>query len=100
MIDVLDRVLDRGIVIDAEVNVSLVGLNLVGVEARIVVSCIETYLEYMDDIASTAPASWSRDDREEPPRTPLGPTPDVSNRIAPLLDGPEGPSEPDIWRPE
>lgn len=100
MLDVLDRVLDRGIVIDAEMNVSLIGLNLAGVEARIVVASIETYLEYVDDITGIAPASWSRDDREESPREPPDPTPDVNNRVAPHLDGPEGPSDPDTWRPE
>ena len=35
LIDVLDRVLDKGIVIDAWVRVSLVGIDLVTVEARI-----------------------------------------------------------------
>jgi len=37
LIDVLDRVLDKGIVIDAWVRVSLVGIDLVTIEARIVV---------------------------------------------------------------
>ena len=38
LIDVLDRVLDKGIVIDAWVRVSLVGIDLITVEARIVVA--------------------------------------------------------------
>jgi hypothetical protein len=42
LIDVLDRVLDKGIVIDAYVRVSLVGIDLVSVEARIVVASVET----------------------------------------------------------
>ena len=46
LIDVLDRVLDKGIVIDAYVRVSLVGIDLVSVEARIVVASVETYLRY------------------------------------------------------
>jgi len=37
LIDVLDRVLDKGIVIDAWVRVSLVGIDLITVEARVVV---------------------------------------------------------------
>src|SRR5690606_41784082 len=41
LIDVLDRVLDKGIVIDAYVRVSLVGIDLVSVEARIVVASVE-----------------------------------------------------------
>ena len=45
LIDVLDRVLDKGIVIDAWVRVSLVGIDLITVEARVVVASIDTYLE-------------------------------------------------------
>lgn len=99
MMDVLDRVLDRGIVIDAAVSVHVVGLNLVGVEARIVVSCIETYLEYVDDVASTAPASWSEHDRDA--EVSSGESAHeggaVHNRIRPLLDEAH---DPKIWRPE
>ena len=46
LIDVLDRVLDKGIVIDAWVRVSLVGIDLITVEARVVVASIDTYLQY------------------------------------------------------
>jgi gas vesicle structural protein len=57
LIDVLDRVLDKGIVIDAYVRVSLVGIDLVSVEARIVVASVETYLRYAEAIAVTGQAS-------------------------------------------
>lgn len=50
LVDVLDRVLDKGIVIDAYVRVTLVGIELIGVEARIVVASVETYLKYSDQI--------------------------------------------------
>jgi len=50
LIDVLDRVLDKGIVIDAYVRVSLVGIDLVTVEARIVVAAIDTYLKYAETV--------------------------------------------------
>jgi hypothetical protein len=53
LIDVLDRVLDKGIVIDAYVRVSLVGIDLVSVEARIVVASVETYLKYAEAIGTT-----------------------------------------------
>jgi hypothetical protein len=53
LVDVLDRVLDKGIVIDAYVRVTLVGIELIGVEARIVVASVETYLKYSDQIGST-----------------------------------------------
>ena len=46
LIDVLDRVLDKGIVIDAWVRVQLVGIDLLTVEARVVVASIDTYLKY------------------------------------------------------
>jgi hypothetical protein len=57
LIDVLDRVLDKGIVIDAYVRVSLVGIDLVSVEARIVVASVETYLKFAEAIAITGTAS-------------------------------------------
>ena len=50
LIDVLDRVLDKGIVIDAWVRISLVGLDLITVEARVVVASIDTYLKYADAV--------------------------------------------------
>lgn len=49
-LDVLDRVLDKGIVVDAWVRVSLAGLDLLTVETRIVVASIQTYLERSDQI--------------------------------------------------
>jgi gas vesicle structural protein len=52
LIDVLDRVLDKGIVIDAYVRVSLVGIDLVTVEARIVVAAIDTYLKYAEAVGT------------------------------------------------
>src|ERR1700756_3755506 len=57
LIDVLDRVLDKGIVIDAWVRVSLVGIDLITVEARVVVASIDTYLKYSEAVALAAPAS-------------------------------------------
>ena len=44
--DVLDRVLDKGIVIDATVRLSLVGFEIITVEARVVVASINTFLDY------------------------------------------------------
>jgi hypothetical protein len=61
LIDVLDRVLDKGIVIDAWVRVSLVGIDLVTVEARIVVASIDTYLKYSEAVGITQPVSRPRE---------------------------------------
>ena len=57
LIDVLDRVLDKGIVIDAWVRVSLVGIDLITVEARVVVASIDTYLKYSEAVSQVTPVS-------------------------------------------
>ena len=59
LIDVLDRVLDKGIGIDAWVRVSLVGIDLITVEARVVVASIDTYLRYSDALGLTPPVRTS-----------------------------------------
>lgn len=57
LIDVLDRVLDKGIVIDAWVRVSLVGIDLLTVEARVVVASIDTYLKYSEAVGQMSTVS-------------------------------------------
>ncbi|HJX93137.1 MAG TPA: gas vesicle structural protein GvpA [Pyrinomonadaceae bacterium] len=57
LIDVLDRVLDKGIVVDAWVRISLVGIDLITVEARIVVASIDTYLKYAEAVGLTPAVS-------------------------------------------
>lgn len=78
LIDVLDRVLDKGIVIDAWVRISLVGIDLITVEARIVVASIDTYLKYAEAVGITAPASRPVMAPVEPPIPPAPPIPPVS----------------------
>jgi hypothetical protein len=53
LIDVLDRILDKGIVVDAWVRISLVGIDLITVEARIVIASIDTYLKYAEAVGIT-----------------------------------------------
>jgi gas vesicle structural protein len=55
--EVVDRILDKGIVIDAWVKVSLVGIELLSIEARVVVASVETYLKYAEAIGLTATAA-------------------------------------------
>jgi hypothetical protein len=55
--EVLDRILDKGIVIDAWVRVSLLGLEILTVEARVVIAGVETYLKYAEAIGLTATAA-------------------------------------------
>jgi hypothetical protein len=57
LIDVLDRVLDKGIVIDAWVRVSLVGIDLLTVEARVVVASIDTYIKYSEAVSQVPTVS-------------------------------------------
>jgi hypothetical protein len=46
--DVLERVLDKGIVIDAAVRISLAGLEVLRIDAWVVVASFETYLRHDD----------------------------------------------------
>lgn len=55
--EVVDRILEKGIVIDAWAKVSLVGIELLAIEARIVIASVETYLKYAEAIGLTAPVA-------------------------------------------
>jgi gas vesicle structural protein len=57
ILDVLDRILDKGIVIDAWARISLNGIELVTVEGRILVASFQTYLNEAPFIGPTALAS-------------------------------------------
>jgi hypothetical protein len=48
--DVLDLILDKGLVIDLYVRVSLVGIELLTVDARIVVASVDTYLRFAEAV--------------------------------------------------
>lgn len=48
--EVLDRILDKGVVIDLWVRVTLVGIELLGVEARIVIASLDTWLKYAEAV--------------------------------------------------
>jgi len=56
LVEVVDRILDKGIVVDAWVRVSLVGIELLAVEARIVTASVETFLKYAEAVGLTAAA--------------------------------------------
>ena len=55
--EVVDRILDKGVVIDAWVRVSLVGIELLSIEARIVLASVETYLKYAEAVGLTTLAA-------------------------------------------
>jgi hypothetical protein len=46
--DVIDSILDKGLVIDVYIRVSLVGIELVTIDARIVIASVDTYLRFAD----------------------------------------------------
>src|SRR3954452_8600519 len=48
--DVLDLILDKGLVIDIYLRVSLVGIELLTVDARIVVASVDTYLRFAEAV--------------------------------------------------
>lgn len=55
--EVIDRILDKGIVIDAWVRISLVGIELLAIEARVVVASVDTWLKYAEAVGLTAAAA-------------------------------------------
>lgn len=54
--EVVDRILDKGVVVDAWARVSLVGIELLAIEARIVVASVDTFLKYAEAVGLTAKA--------------------------------------------
>ena len=58
--EVIDRILDKGVVIDVWVRVSLVGIELLVVEARIVLASVDTYLRYAQAVGLTGQAAVPR----------------------------------------
>jgi hypothetical protein len=61
--DVVETILDKGIVVDAYARVSLLGIEVVTLDARIVVSSVDTYLRFaeatnrldLDDLGGESP---------------------------------------------
>ena len=55
--EVIDRILDKGIVVDAWARISLVGIEILAIEARVVVASVDTYLKYAEAVGLTATAA-------------------------------------------
>jgi hypothetical protein len=81
LIDVLDRILDKGIVVDAWVRISLVGIDLITVEARVVIASIDTYLKYAEAVGITS--TVARPALGEGAGTPAGSTSSASGVTRP-----------------
>jgi hypothetical protein len=50
LVDVVDLILDKGLVIDAYVRISVIGIELVTIDARIVVASVDTYLRFAEAV--------------------------------------------------
>ena len=55
--EVMERIMDKGLVLDEWVRVSLLGLDILTAEARAVLTGVETYLKYAEAVGPTAPAA-------------------------------------------
>jgi hypothetical protein len=52
--EVVDRILDKGVVIDVFLRVALVGIELLAIEARVVIASVETWLKYAEAVGLVA----------------------------------------------
>ena len=50
LVDVIDTILDKGLVIDAYIRVSLIGIEVLTIDARIVVASVDTYLRFAEAV--------------------------------------------------
>jgi gas vesicle structural protein len=50
LVDVVDLILDKGLVIDAYIRVSVIGIELLTIDARIVIASIDTYLRFAEAV--------------------------------------------------
>ena len=55
--EVLDRILDKGMVIDVWARVSLDGIEILTIEARVVIASVDTFLHYAEEITKIEQAS-------------------------------------------
>jgi gas vesicle structural protein len=55
--EVLDRILDKGVVVDIWARVSLVGIEILTIESRVVVASVDTFLHYSEEMAKIEQAA-------------------------------------------
>ena len=48
--DVVDLILDKGLVIDAYVRIAVIGIELITIDARIVIASVDTYLRFAEQV--------------------------------------------------
>ena len=93
--ELLNVILDKGIVIDAWARVSVVGIEILTIEARVVVASVETYLRYAEAIGLTAlasapPAQNGAPGRQDEQRDSRRELPSGDDLLGYLSDHPEG----------
>jgi hypothetical protein len=49
-VDVIDVILDKGLVIDAYIRISVIGIELVTIDARVVIASVDTYLRFAEAV--------------------------------------------------
>ena len=79
--EVLDRILDKGVVLDVGARVSVVGIELLTIEARDVVASVDTFLPYAEEIAKIEQAT-AEGDLEELEELEVEPRPESSPESA------------------
>ena len=50
LVDVVDLILDKGLVIDAYIRISVIGIELITIDARIVIASVDTYLRFAEAV--------------------------------------------------
>jgi hypothetical protein len=63
----IDRILDKGLVIDAYVSITVIGIPLVVIRARIVVASIDTFLRYQDAMGLRGEPGEKVQQQQQPP---------------------------------
>lgn len=88
--DVLNAILDKGIVIDAWARVSIIGIEILTIEARVVVASVETYLRYAEAIGLTALASRPQEQAVSGRRGSVREVPSEDDVVGYLTAHPDG----------
>src|SRR5437868_13522676 len=67
--DVLDVILDKGLVIDAYVRVSVIGIEILTIDARVVIASVDTYLRFAEAVNRLDPTETEVSGLAEPRQT-------------------------------
>jgi hypothetical protein len=67
LFELVDRILDKGLVIDAYVSITVIGIPLVVIRARIVVASVDTFLRYQDAMGLRGEPGEKVQQQQQPP---------------------------------